>query len=45
MNPSPMNQIIGVIKCFKKSKGNLICLLDGDDYFLKYKLSEVDKIF
>ena len=45
MNPSPMNQIIGVIKCFKKSKGNLICLLDGDDFFLKYKLSEVDKFF
>lgn len=44
-NPSPKNQITGIIKCFKKSKGNLICLLDADDYFLKNKLLNVNLFF
>ena len=31
-NSSPLNQINGIINCFQKSKGNIICLLDGDDF-------------
>ena len=35
---APLNQINGLIKAFKKSKGKIICLLDGDDCFKKNKL-------
>ena len=42
---APLNQINGIFKAFKKSKGNLICLLDSDDYFKKNKLRIVDKKF
>ena len=41
----PLNQIQGIIECFKKSKGNIICLLDGDDFFRKDKLSRIDHFF
>ena len=41
----PLNQINGIIECFKKSKGNIICLLDADDYFKKYKLMKIDQFF
>ena len=41
----PLNQINGIIKLFKKSKGELIFLLDGDDLFKKNKLSYIYKIF
>ena len=41
----PLNQIQGIIECFKKSKGNIICLLDGDDFFQKDKLSKIDHFF
>jgi glycosyltransferase involved in cell wall biosynthesis len=41
----PLNQINGIIESFKRSKGNIICLLDGDDYFKKNKLSEIDRYF
>ena len=34
----PLNQINGLIKAFKQSKGEIICLLDGDDCFKKNKL-------
>ncbi len=44
-NPSPKNQIVGLIECFKKSKGNIICLLDADDFFLKNKLLYVNNFF
>ena len=35
---SPLNQINGIIELFKKSKGKLIFLLDGDDQFKKNKI-------
>ena len=35
---SPLNQINGIIELFKKSKGELIFLLDGDDQFKKNKI-------
>ena len=38
-------QINGVIQCFKKSKGNILLLLDGDDVFKKYKLKKIDQFF
>ena len=41
----PLNQIQGIIECFKKSKGNIICLLDGDDVFHREKLSKIDHFF
>ena len=44
-NSSPLNQINGIINCFQKSKGNIICLLDGDDFFKKTKLLEINKFF
>ena len=44
-NPSPKNQIFGTIECFNKSIGNLICLLDADDYFLEKKLQYVNDFF
>ena len=42
---APLNQINGLIRGFKKSKGNIICLLDGDDYFDKNKLRKIFKFF
>ena len=41
----PLNQIKGLIECFKKSKGNIICLLDADDVFKKDKLKEINQFF
>ncbi len=38
-----LNQIHGVLECFKKSKGKIICLLDADDFFYRNKLRTVDK--
>lgn len=40
-----LNQIQGIIECFKKSKGKIICLLDGDDVFQKDKLSRINYFF
>ena len=42
---SPLNQIYGISQLFKISKGNIIFLLDGDDFFKKEKLFEINKIF
>ena len=42
---APFNQINGLMIDFAKSKGNLICLLDSDDYFVKNKLKIIDKEF
>ncbi len=40
-----LNQIHGILECYKRSKGNLICLLDGDDCFDKKKLGLIyDKL-
>ena len=41
----PLNQINGIIECFKRSKGNIICLLDSDDYFKKDKLFNINRFF
>ena len=41
----PLNQIKGILECVKKSKGNIICLLDADDYFKKNKLKKIDQFF
>lgn len=41
----PLNQIYGLKKIFKKSKGDIIFLLDSDDYFKKNKLSVILKKF
>ena len=42
---SPINQIKGILECVKKSKGNIICLLDADDCFKKDKLKKIDQFF
>ncbi len=42
---SPLNQIYSIKSCLKKSKGKIICLLDGDDLFKKNKLKEINKFF
>ncbi len=46
-NPfSPMlNQINAVHEAFKKSKGDVICLMDADDFFFKNKISYVNDFF
>ncbi len=41
----PLNQIYGLIKLFKKSKGEIIFFLDGDDFFKRNKISSIFKIF
>ena len=42
---APLNQINGVDKAFKRSKGNIICLMDADDFFFKNKLLSISKFF
>ena len=42
---APLNQIYGLYEAFKRSKGNLICLMDADDYFKREKLKIVNKNF
>tara|TARA_B100000963_G_scaffold360154_1_gene389964 strand:- start:988 stop:1788 length:801 start_codon:yes stop_codon:yes gene_type:complete len=37
----PLNQINGIIELFKKSKGDIIFLLDSDDIFKKNKISYI----
>ncbi len=39
------NQIDLIIESFKISTGNVICLLDGDDFFLKNKISKISQHF
>ena len=41
----PINQINGILRAFKKSKGNIICLMDADDYFVENKLKIIDQKF
>ena len=40
-----LNQINGIIKCFNKSKGKIICLMDADDFFEKNKILSINKYF
>ena len=40
-----LNQIHGLIQCFKKSKGEILCLLDSDDFFKVNKLQLVNNFF
>ena len=42
---APVNQIDLLINGFKLSSGSIISFLDGDDYFFKEKLFEIEKIF
>ena len=42
---SPLNQLYGIKKIFDLSKGEIIFLLDGDDFFLKDKLKLIVKKF
>ena len=42
---SSYNQIKGIIRLLKKSKGQIICLLDSDDWFKKNKIKEVVNFF
>lgn len=42
---SPLNQIFGNLELFKKSKGEIIFLLDGDDQFKKNKISLICEMF
>ena len=42
---NPLNQINAILKCFEKSRGNYIFLLDGDDQFKFYKIKNIIKLF
>lgn len=44
-NVSSFNQIAGIKKSLKKSKGQIICLLDSDDWFNKNKINQVVNFF
>jgi glycosyltransferase involved in cell wall biosynthesis len=44
-NTPALNQLNGIIKCLKSSKGNILCLMDADDFFKKNKLKEVNNFF
>ena len=39
------NQIFGLEKCLKLSRGKIICLLDGDDFFARKKIYKIVKFF
>jgi len=39
------NQMFGIEKSLKKSKGEIICLLDSDDFFKKDKIEKVVNFF
>jgi len=41
----PLNQIAGIIDLFKKSKGEIIFFLDGDDFFDRNKIKNIVKFF
>ena len=41
----PLNQIYGILQLFKKSKGEILFLLDGDDIFKNNKISLISKLF
>ncbi len=40
-----LNQINGLKKAYLKSKGNIICLMDSDDYFKREKLKSINEYF
>ena len=44
-NSSPLNQIQAIKSGLAMSKGEIVCLLDGDDKFKKNKLKEINKFF
>ena len=44
-NYSAMNQIDLLQEALKISSGEIICLLDADDYFLEDKLKRLEKVF
>ena len=44
-NYPAINQIDLIKKAFNISTGEIICLLDGDDFFLKNKLKEINNYF
>ncbi len=41
----PLNQIHGLLRTFKKSKGEIVFFLDSDDEFKKNKILKIFKIF
>ena len=41
----PENQIDLLLHAFKLSTGDIICLLDGDDFFLKDKVKKIKDVF
>ncbi len=44
-NYGPENQIDLLLNAFKLSKGDIICLLDGDDFFLEDKIKKIQDVF
>ena len=40
-----LNQFNGIIKSFNCSKGEIICLMDADDFFSKNKLLNINRYF
>ena len=40
-----LNQIYAIKEAFRVSSGEIICLLDGDDFFRKSKLDEINNYF
>ena len=44
-NVAALDAMNGYLKLFRKSKGSFVCLLDSDDYFDRFKVHEIYKIF
>ena len=44
-NTGAQNQIKGILQAFKRSKGQIICLMDSDDFFSKNKLKVINEVY
>ncbi len=44
-NSPALNQINGIRRALLRSKGNIICLMDSDDYFKRNKLKKINWYF
>ena len=44
-NTGAQNQTKGILQAFKKSKGQIICLMDSDDFFFRNKLRVINDFY
>ena len=44
-NTGAQNQLKGILQAFKESKGQIICLMDSDDFFSRNKLRVINDVY